>query len=591
MNHDPLFYAIIGVYFVIMIAVGVVLKRLNRNSSDYFRSGCRATWWLTGVAGFMSSFSVWTFTGMADLTYNHGGSALLISSGLLAALVANALVLGPWFRQLRAVTFAEVLEQRFGTATQQYYAWLSVLNQTVFCAVRLYSMAVFMIVVFKLNLMPTVVAVGVITVVYAAIGGSWAVMSNSFLQGMILVPVTIAVAILSLAEIGGVGPLFVAIREHGLQADYALIKPGGFDAELGWGWALALFLQAFVGGTSLFSAVNYFKVKDGREARRLAVLQAVLTVAGAVLFMIPPLVARFLHADAVEAAGLSRPGEAAYAVAGMSVLPSSMFALVVVTMIAVTMSSLNNQLNANAAVLVRDIVPLLRRKLGWKPFSERGELVVSQIATAVMGASFVGLACFFAREGGPSLFAAMFDVIALVAVPLYVPLCLMTFIRKVPSWTAMASVGAGLAGSLCGFFSRELFGAPWSYQVKVVVNLGAGIAAYLLCALFWRLGDPAYRSRVAAFYERMLRPVDFAAEVGPGNDRTQFRTIGVFSVLIGGLICLLAFVSGSARERWVTGAIGGFNLLFGWLFLALSRRRLPEEGRAGEPFNSCTTQK
>ena len=575
MVHGPVFCAVIGIYFLVMIAVSVVLKRLNRNSSDYFRSGCRATWWLTGVAAFMSSFSVWSFTGMADLAYSHGGSALLISTGLFASVVVNALVLGPWFRQMRVVTFPEVLEQRFGRATQQFYAWLSVIKQIFFSAVRLYSVSVFLIVIFRLSLMPTIIVVGAIAVIYAAIGGTWAVMSNGFLQGLILVPVTVAVAALSLAEIGGVGPLFTAIRQHALTADFAVLKPGGFAADLGWGWALALFLQSFVGGTSVVDATTYFKVKDGREARRLAVLQAVLTLVGAVLFVIPPVVARILHADAVGATGLQRPGEGAYAVASISVLPSSMFALVVVTMLAVTMSSLNNQLNLNAGVLVRDILPPLRRKFGGGAFSDRGEVAASQAATALMGAGFVALACYFARAGGPGLFATMFDVTALIAVPLYVPLCLMTFIRKVPSWTAIVSVGAGLGISTCGYFSGELFGTVWSYQVKVVANIAAGTAAYLICALFWRLSATDYRARVAAFYEKMLRPVDFAAEVGPGNDRTQLRTIGFFATVIGALICLLMLVHATGRERWIIGAVGGFNLLIGWGFLTLSRRPDP----------------
>jgi hypothetical protein len=267
-----------------------------------------------------------------------------------------------------------------------------------------------------------------------------------------------------------------------------------------------------------------------------------------------------------------------------------MFALVVVTMIAVTMSSLNNQLNVNAGVLVRDILPPLRQRFGRKPFSDRGELAVSQVATILMGASFVALACYFARAGGPGLFAAMFDVTALVAVPLYVPLCLMTFIRKVPSWTAIVSVGAGLVSSTCGFFSGELFGAVWSYQVKVVANLAAGTVAYLVCALFWRLSAADCRARVAAFYEKMLRPVDFATEVGPGNDRTQLRTIGFFAALIGALICLLMLVHATGRERWVIGAVGGFNLLVGWAFLALSQRPDPAMA-AADTIKPCTMPK
>jgi hypothetical protein len=214
----------------------------------------------------------------------------------------------------------------------------------------------------------------------------------------------------------------------------------------------------------------------------------------------------------------------------------------------------------------------LRQRFGWRTFSDRGEVALSQAATALLGTAIVLLACYFARAGGQGLFATMFNVIALVAVPLYVPLCLVTFIRKVPSWAAIVSVAAGFVSSLLGFFSQQLFGAVWSFQMKVMANIGAGTVAYLLCMPFWRYSAADYRARVAAFYAQMLRPVDFAAEVGPGNDRTQYRTIGFFATLIGGLICLLLFVHGTGRDRWTIGFIGGVNLLVGWIFLTLARR-------------------
>ncbi len=588
--HGPLFYAIIVIYFVIMIAVSIVLERLNRNTSDYFRSGCRATWWLTGVSAFMSSFSAWSFTGLADLAYRFGGSALLISSGLFAAVLVNAVVLGPWFRQMRVVTFSEAVDQRFGRATQQFYAWMHVFQQIFFCALGLYSVSVFLIVIFHFSLLPTIITMGAIAVTYSAIGGTWAVMSNGFLQGLILVPVTIAVAVLSLAGVGGVRGLFSAIHQQGLTADYAVLKPGGFGTDLGWGWALAMFLQSFIGTINVISGPSYFKVKDGRDAKRLAGLQAVLTLVGAVLFVIPPVVARIQHAGAVAATGLARPGEGAYAVTSLSVLPPTMFALVVVTMLATAMSSLNNQLNTNAGLLIRDILPPLRRRFGWRSFSDRGEVALSQAATALLGIAIVLLACYFARAGGRGLFATMFDVIALVAVPLYVPLCLVTFIRKVPAWAAIASVAAGFLSSLLGFFSAELFGAVWSFQMKVMTNIGAGTVAYLLCMPFWRRSPAEYRARVAAFYAKMVRPVDFATEVGSGNDRKQYRTIGFFAALIGGLICLLLFVPATGRDRWTIGFIGGVNLLVGGIFLLLARR--PDPGpAAGASTKPCPISK
>ena len=50
------------------MGVGVVFRRFSNNTSDYFRAGGKATWWLLGGSMFMQSFSAWTFTGAAQDT-------------------------------------------------------------------------------------------------------------------------------------------------------------------------------------------------------------------------------------------------------------------------------------------------------------------------------------------------------------------------------------------------------------------------------------------------------------------------------------------------------------------------------------------
>lgn len=571
MIKHPVFYVVIATYFLLLIAVSVVIKRLNKNVDDYFRSGCRATWWLTGTSAFMSTFSAWTFTGAADLAFRSGWSAMLIFSGSVTAYLVNFVFLAAWFRQLRVITFPEVLEQRFGRITQQFYAWLIVFRQVFFGAVALYSVSVFLTVVFGLNLMAMIIIVGVITVTYAAIGGTWAVMSNGFLQALILIPITIAVAALNLWQIGGINGLFQAIHKAGLTDQFAVLKPGGFHTDLAWGWALALFLQAFIGDTSIGTATSYFKVKDGREARRSALLHAILLLGGVMLFFIPPIVARLLYSDTVATTGLARPGEAAYAVASIKVLPSSMVALVVVTMLSVTMSSLDNGLNANAGVVMRNILPPLRRRFGWKTLSDRKEVFISEAITCLLGGAIVALACHFAGAEGKGLFATMLDLTALLGVPLYVPLFMVVFVRNSPPWAAILSVAAGLTGSALGLFSHEFFGTVWSYQLKVVVNLSSGMGAYLLSTLFWRYSTSEYRTKVSSFYAQMRRPVDFAAEVGVVNDRVQFKIIGFFGAIIGLLICLLVLSEATVRGRWVISVVGGILLLIGLWFIALSR--------------------
>ncbi len=56
---------IIAFYVVFMLAIGLLLRRLSRNTSDYFRCGGAMPWWITGTSAWLATFSAWTFTGAA----------------------------------------------------------------------------------------------------------------------------------------------------------------------------------------------------------------------------------------------------------------------------------------------------------------------------------------------------------------------------------------------------------------------------------------------------------------------------------------------------------------------------------------------
>jgi Na+/proline symporter len=57
-------YAVIGLYALLMIVVGIYVVRFNRGAAEYFREEA-APWLVAGLSCFMSGFSAWTFTGAA----------------------------------------------------------------------------------------------------------------------------------------------------------------------------------------------------------------------------------------------------------------------------------------------------------------------------------------------------------------------------------------------------------------------------------------------------------------------------------------------------------------------------------------------
>ncbi|MAY75296.1 MAG: hypothetical protein CMJ31_11365 [Phycisphaerae bacterium] len=601
-------YAVIAGYLAFLIAIGVVFARFNRDVSDYFRNGCRGTWWLVGSSAFMQMFSAWTFTGAAGAAFESGWSVMMIFAANVLAFFLVFLFLGPWYRQLRAITAPEVIRMRFGPVTQQAYAWLQGALGVLYAAVWLWGLATFTAAVFDFTALSSalgwnevqfvIVVTGLIVVVYSVAGGSWAVMATDFVQSLILIPLTLLVAFLCLREIGGVGGMFDEIQRQGLSERFQLINSADeFPlGKYGLAFAIATILYKTVAYSTLITAQKYFGVKDGAEARKAGLLACLLMAGGMFVWFIPPVVARLTMGDEVLAMDMSKPAEASYALIAVRLLPVGLTGLIVVAMLAATMSSMDSGLNRNAGVFIRDIEPLFRKLLKLPEATPRANLLMSRIVSIVLGVIIIGLALYFSGADGEGVFEAMLNIGALVALPMAIPMFLALFIRRVPGWAGLASVAAATVPSAIGFFAGKplfqswfaggsldpLLTESWSYQRQVFINVAVGVGAFVATIPFWKTAGARYRAHVDAFFTRMHTPVDFEKEVGQANDGNQLRVIGVFAMLIGGFVGLLMVIPGNDLAGrlsilFVAASVAGVGAL---LFFA-GRRQL--DVARGEP--------
>lgn len=591
-------YVVIGVYLLLLVAIGAVVKRFNKNDSDYFRNGCKGTWWLVGASAFMVQFSAWTFTGASGAAYNAGWSVMIIFMANAAGYFVTALVFGPWFRQFRVVTIPEAIRARFNPATQQFYAWLGVVLGLLYAGIWLSGLATFCHAVFGFELWHIIVGIGLIVLVYSTAGGSWGVMSTDFLQTLILIPITILVAFLCLRELGGIGGLVSRIDEAGLSREYKLInEPGLFTGQntYTWMWAAAVFFAQVIKINTVNASQKYYGVKTGNDARKAAALAGVLMVLGSLIWFIPPMAGRLLFSVEIDAmTDLPKPAEAAYAVTSLKLLPLGLTGMMVVAMLSATMSSMDSGLNKNAAVFVRDMYPAIMGWFGIKPDPENPRLRLAQGSSLVFGLAIIGLALYFANADGKGVFELMLNVGAMLALPLAVPMMLAVFIKRVPSWAALASIGVGLSVSAVGYYSGDLFGegkattdwlrnsspfyspalfgGEWAFATVVFANIAASAAGFLLTMPFWFTASPAYRQKVDAFFTNMTTPIDFEREVGEGNDLSQLNIIGAFAVIIGVFISALVVLDNDLVGRLGILFVGGFVGLMGGLFIWLARR-------------------
>jgi len=549
-------YLVIIGYLVLIVLVGIVFKKFSSNTDDYFKSGSKGSWWLVGSSAFMSAFSAWTFTGAAGVAFESGFSVMIIFLGNALGFFLNFVFLGPWLRQMRVTTFPEAISKRFGEPTRIFYALFEVPIRILYAAMALYSLSIFCSAVFGYNIYQVVILSGAVVLFYSATGGRWAVMATDFLQGLILVPLTLLIAWLCIDQLGGVGNMFHEIEAQGLSEDFKMINSGVlFGGSYTWGWACAMVTKGFFVFNSMYAGPRYFSVKDGREARKAALLASFLFLTGGLIWFLPPITARLLFSEQVMALSLRKPAEAAYAIASINVLPTGLVGLIVVAILTATMSSVDTGLNTNVAILIKDIYPKLSRKFHWQPKSESQLLRYGRLYTWVMGALIILVALHLAKQEGQGVFEIMLDVGALLLIPIQIPLMWGLFIRKTPSWAALLSIGCGLTVSIIVFLKIPLvnFGFPpeaqWTFQVKFFGVLIAGTLGFFISIPFAPSKNSSHRAMVDTFIKTMKTPINFQTEVGEGNDTAQLSVIGKFGLAIAFFIAFMLIIPNPVDGR------------------------------------------
>lgn len=575
-------YATIAVYLLLMLGMGWAFKRFNRDTSDYFRGGCRGTWWIVGMGAFMSSFSAWTFTGAAGVAFEAGWSASVIFLANAAGFLLNFICTAPWFRQLRATTGPEIIRLRFGPGTQQFYAFVGVLMGLLMAGLHLFGLSIFCSAVFGLPIHMTIIVLGLVVLIYSTAGGNWAIMATDFLQGLILLPVTVLTAWLALRAVGGWHGFHEMVTTQGLAADFHIIKePGKFAAgAFTWGWASAMFVKNIIGFNTLSSAPRFFSVKDGRDARKAALFCFLVMFIGIIVWFLPPMVARMLYADQVRAVAISKPAESSYAIACINLLPPALIGMVVVSMFSATMSSMDHGLNRNAAIIIKDVYPALCRLFRRVPRDEVRMLKASRWINMVLGVLVIGLSLYYSLYDGAGIFEIMINIGAYLTIPMAVPMFFGLFFQRSPGWAAFVSACAALLASVYAAVSPRFGAQPWVFQETVFLTFITGSITFFATMLFWPTTSGEYRERVAGFFKRMHTPVDFAKEIGRPNDLSQLIFVGAFAMASGAIILLLTLFSSSWDDVLQIAFVGLTVALVGLAMWYAGHRSRKALGRA-----------
>lgn len=555
-------YLNIAFYFAFVIGVGLYFVRKSKDTSDYFRGGGAMPWWVAGSSAWMAGFSAWTFTGAAGKIYETGFYPIVLYYANLAALFVLFFATARRFRRMRVVTPLEAVRLRFGPGAQQFYTWIRLPIMVIFGGLGLNAVGVFMSAVFGVDLVTTLIFLGLVITVVSLLGGSFGVAASDFVQMLVVVMVAVVISLLALAQpaVGGMSGLLGKLPAH--HFDWSEFSRPSFILF----WFLALSLGNIIGQNSIDGSAKYLMLSTDRDARKMLIIPFLGALLGPVIWFIPSLSAAITHPDlASQFPALPFPQEAAFLATSQAVLPKGMIGLLVCGIFAATLTTLDASLNQSAGIFTRNFyLPVVNPAA-----PEKRLLIVSKISTGVMGLLIVGVAVVVAWLRSTGRAGGLFDLITQVAtsvmLPMAIPLFLGLYFKRTPGWSTWTTVLLGL--SLAWFVKFRLspesfawlpgFEGPFLKEETTTFYIFATlfivgpvcVGWFFFTSLFYARSPAAYRAEVESFFARLHTPMS-EAEITNGRQDVGFLvTIGNLCLLYGGFIALFALIPNSTSGR------------------------------------------
>ena len=224
-------------------------KRASRNTSEFFVSGRAVPWWLAGVSMVATTFSSDTPNLVTDIVRRNGVAGNWVWWAFVLTGVSTVFFYARLWRRSGVMTDLEFYELRYsGTAARALRGfralYLGVLfNCMIMATVNLAAVKIASV-MFGIPRWQTLLAVGVLNVIFAAHSGLWGVLVIDLVQFGLMMTAVIAAAYFAVnaPEVGGLSALMdkvSAIRGPG-GIDYLAVIP---DFSNNWDLAVAVFIM------------------------------------------------------------------------------------------------------------------------------------------------------------------------------------------------------------------------------------------------------------------------------------------------------------------------------------------------------------
>ncbi|MGW6359151.1 sodium:solute symporter family protein [Streptomyces sp. NPDC055092] len=454
-------YAILAIYFAVVLGIGFAARRSVKTSLDFFLSGRSLPAWVTGLAFVAANLGATEILGMAATGAQYGVSVVhWYWIGAIPAMVFLGLVMMPFYYRSKVRSVPEYLLQRFDKSAHLLSSILFAFAAILIAGVNLYALSIVVEALLGWPQWLAIVVAGLFVLAYITIGGLSSAIYNEVLQFFVILAALIPICIIGLKRVGGWGGMTDSLKSaHGDNFLSAWGGTGIGEANpLGANWLTIILGLGFVLSFGYWTT-NFAEVQRALSAKNLSAAQRTPLIAAfpkifiVFLVMIPGMVAAVL-VPKIGTAGSGLTYNDAIPYLMQELLPNGVLGIAVTGLLAAFMAGMAANVSSFNTVFTYDI---------WAKYVKTGKpdayyLKFGRLITAVGVLASIGTA--FIASSFSNIMGYLQTLFSFFNVPMFVVFIIGMFWKR-------ASVKSGVWGLLAGT-TAAMVNYFWIYKQGVI---------------------------------------------------------------------------------------------------------------------------
>jgi solute:Na+ symporter, SSS family len=486
-------YAILAVYFLVVLGIGLAARRYVRTGLDFFLSGRSMPAWITGLAFIAANLGALEILGLAANGAKYGIATVhFYWIGAVPAMVFLGIVMMPFYYNSKVRSVPEYLRLRFNDATHVLNSLSFAVATVLIAGVNLFAMALVIRLLLGWPLALSIVLAAGIVLAYITLGGLSSAIYNEVLQFFVILAGLVPLTLVGLKAVGGWSGLQDKVSSAKALGPLALhpwqgTGVGDVTNPIGANWIGIVFGLGFVLSFGYWTT-NFAEVQRALAAKNLSAARRTPLIGAFPKLLIPLVVVIPGLIAAVTVQGLgAKTGDLqfnnAIPILISKYLPTGMLGIAITGLLAAFMAGVAANVTAFNTVVSYDL---------WQAYVRKDEpdqyyVRFGRIATVVGVVIAIGTA--FIAAGYTSMMDYIQALFSFFNAPLFATFIIAMFWRRATPWAGFWGLAAGTLAAVAVHFlhsrgpldlgsplSADFWGAVAAFVVDAVVTVGVSLA-------------------------------------------------------------------------------------------------------------------